>query len=54
MFKKVVVKALARQMAESACPYKPQGRYILFEFKIASCLTNSFAEGNPNVKRWKY
>jgi len=42
-----------RQEAVSACPYKPQERYILFEFRIGSCMTNDYKDGAPRVKKWK-
>ena len=42
----------SREVALKAVPYKPEGDYILFEFKIGSCLTNYYSSG-PNVRRWK-
>ena len=39
--------------ATEACPYKTQGQYILFEFKIGSAFTNYYSNGSTNVKRWK-
>jgi hypothetical protein len=49
----LVTDSEIRRIAVSSCPYKPQEQYILFEFKIGSCLTNSYTDGNPNVRRWK-
>jgi hypothetical protein len=43
----------ARALAISSCPYKPQDRYVLFEFEISSCLTNDYVGGKSNAKRWK-
>jgi hypothetical protein len=47
----------SREAAIASCPYihisKPQERHLLFEFKIDSCFTNYYANGTPNVKRWK-
>jgi pyridoxamine 5'-phosphate oxidase-like protein len=42
-----------RDAAVRSCPFKPKERYILFEFKLNSCLTNYYTNGIPNVKRWK-
>ena len=43
----------SRETAIGSCPYKPSERYILFEFKIESCLTNYYTDGNPNARRWR-
>jgi len=43
----------SRETAIRSCPYKPNDRYILFEFKIESCLTNNNANGVSNISRWK-
>ena len=43
----------SRETATRSCPYKPNERYILFEFKIESCLTNNYADGVSNTSRWK-
>jgi len=40
-----------RKTAASSCPYEPKERYILFEFKIASALSNDYKIGK--VERWK-
>jgi uncharacterized pyridoxamine 5'-phosphate oxidase family protein len=42
-----------RARAVAACPYNPQDRYILFEFKLDRALTNEYAGGRPNVARWR-
>ena len=43
----------SREIAVKASPYKPEQRYIAFEFKIAGCLTNYYSESESNVHRWK-
>ena len=43
----------SRDAATASCPYKPQEKYILFEFKIDMCFTNYYSNGTPNVKHWK-
>jgi hypothetical protein len=42
-----------REMAAKAAPYKLNDRYVLFEFKIGSCLSNYYSDKGPNVQRWK-
>jgi hypothetical protein len=42
-----------REIAVKAAPYRLNDRYIVFEFKIGSCLTNYYSDSGPNVKRWK-
>ncbi len=43
----------SREAAVRSCPYKPNDRYILFEFKIDRCLTNYYADGLPHASSWK-
>jgi len=43
----------SREIALKSAPYKPNDRYILFEFKIAGCLTNHYTDKGPDVSRWK-
>jgi hypothetical protein len=43
----------SREIAVKASPYKPEERYIAFEFKIGSCLTNYYSDSGSNVHRWK-
>ena len=43
----------SREIAIRFSPFKPNDRYILFEFKIENCLTNFYTNGVPNVSRWK-
>jgi len=43
----------SREMANQSCPYKPQERYILFEFKIGACFTNDYSDGKPKISSWK-
>ena len=43
----------SREVAVKASPYKPEERYIAFEFNIGSCLTNYYSDAGPNVHRWK-
>ena len=50
---KLLTDPESREDAVAACPYEPRDRYILFEFKINSCLVNRYENGNPNAKRWK-
>jgi hypothetical protein len=49
----LLTDSATRDAAIRASPYKPKDRYILFEFKVNSCLTNYYTDGTPNVKRWK-
>ena len=52
-----VSDSASREAAIAACPYRasntPFDRYVLFEFKINRCLTNFYANGTANAKRWK-
>ena len=43
----------SQNIATKSAPYKTSGNYVLFEFKIESCLTNHYIDGKPNVIRWK-
>ncbi len=43
----------SREIAVKASPYKPAERYIAFEFKIGSCMTNYYSDTGSNVHRWK-
>ena len=43
----------ARELAAKGCPYKPAGRYVLFEFFIEECFTNHYVGGEPQYSRWK-
>lgn len=45
----------SRQVAAAAAPYPlSELPTVLFEFKIMSCLTNFYTDGQPNPKRWKH
>ncbi|MHB2020275.1 MAG: pyridoxamine 5'-phosphate oxidase family protein [Candidatus Xenobia bacterium] len=48
-----VTDPATRGTAVAASPYRPQDRYILFEFKLDRCLTNEYVNGNPNARRWR-
>ncbi|HZW54947.1 MAG TPA: hypothetical protein VFF30_01515 [Nitrososphaerales archaeon] len=43
----------SREAAVRLFPYKPNDRYILFEFKIDRCLTNYYVDGLPHASSWK-
>ena len=45
--------AAVRALAVATCPYRPQDRYIMFEFKLDRCLTNEYIDGKPNARRWR-
>jgi len=42
-----------RDLAVRGCPYSPRDRYICFEFKLEDCMTNTYANGVPNIRHWK-
>jgi hypothetical protein len=42
-----------RKEAVKGCPYTPADRYVLFEFYVEECLTNHYANGEPQFSRWK-
>jgi hypothetical protein len=49
----LVTDAELMQLAAASCPYRPRDRYVLFEFRIGTCLTNYYTDGRPHPKRWR-
>jgi len=50
---RLVTNSATRDWAVKGCPYTPNDRYICFEFKLEECMTNTYADGVPNTRRWK-
>ena len=50
---RLVTDSATRDFAVKGCPYTPNDRYICFEFKLEECMTNTYADGVPNTRRWK-
>jgi uncharacterized pyridoxamine 5'-phosphate oxidase family protein len=50
---RLVTDLATRELAVKGCPYTPNDRYICFEFKLEECMTNTYADGVPNTRRWK-
>jgi len=49
----LVTTSTTRELAVKGCPYSPKERYILFEFKLEECMTNTYVDGAPNTRHWK-
>ena len=48
-----VLDAVSRAAAVAACPFKPQERYVLFEFFLERVMTNQYVNGTPGPRHWK-
>ena len=48
----LVTDSATRELAVKGCPYSPKIRYVLFEFKLEECMTNTYLGNVPNVKHW--
>jgi hypothetical protein len=43
---------LLRAQAEQAAPYPPHDHYILFVFSVEFAFMNTYADGEPDPRRW--
>jgi hypothetical protein len=49
----LVTDPTTRNLAVRGCPYTPKDRYLCFEFKLEECLTNTYVDGVPKIRRWR-
>ena len=49
----LVTDQVTRDLAVKGCPYRPQDRYVCYEFKLEECMTNAYVNGAPNPTHWR-